>query len=548
MSLSIKMKIMIIMLVACLSVVVIGGLGLSGMKGCNTQLEGLYKERLAKVVLISDIMSLMRDNRIQLLLSLQHDPGNPEVLRLHSHQLAMHTENITNNAAKISAIWEEFIKLPMGNEGKKLADDFAAKRMQFVNEGLKPVQDAVLAGHFSEATVLTLQKANVLFVPADAAAKALYARQASQAKAAYEGALATYRTDLILTVVTIMVAVIISLLLGFAINRSISAATSALLAASDAMANGDLTARANLTSHDELGVIAKSFDGMAQSFSHLISQVNQSASHVAVAANQVFSTAERIATGAEEVAAQSGTIATAGEEMAATSSDIARNCQGAAEGVQLAAGSTQKGFEVVRNTIDGIRKRGVKTQENARIVVTLGERSDQIGAIVATIEDIADQTNLLALNAAIEAARAGEMGRGFAVVADEVRALAERTTRATKEISDMIKTIQVETKQAITSMEEGVKGTQQGAQEAEQLETALQDILSRVADVTDQVNQIATAAEEQTATTSEISNNMQQITDVVHDTANGAHESAAAAKSLKDQAENLQQLVSRFKV
>jgi methyl-accepting chemotaxis protein len=152
------------------------------------------------------------------------------------------------------------------------------------------------------------------------------------------------------------------------------------------------------------------------------------------------------------------------------------------------------------------------------------------------------------LNAAIEAARAGEQGRGFAVVADEVRALAVRTTRATKEISEMIKAIQSETKQAIISMEEGVRGTERGAAEAAQLETSLNDILEQVGAVTMQVSQIATAAEEQTATTSEISNNMHQITEVVQDTARGAYESATAAAQLNGNAEELQRLVRQFKL
>ena len=332
------------------------------------------------------------------------------------------------------------------------------------------------------------------------------------------------------------------------IIRSISSATAALINISGAMANGDLSQRVRLATKDELGTIGRSFDTMADAFSQALGKVTESAAQVSVAANQVQSSAERIATGSEEVAAQSTTVATAGEEMAATSGDIAQNCQLAVEAATLATQTAKKGFNVVQHTIDGIKFRGTKTKENAAIVESLGARSDQIGEIVATIEDIADQTNLLALNAAIEAARAGEQGRGFAVVADEVRALAERTTKATKEISGMIKAIQTETRQAIISMEDGVRGTERGAVEAAQLEISLNEILEQISSVAMQVSQIATAAEEQTATTSEISSNMMQITEVVQQTSQGAHESATAAAQLSGNAEELQRLVRRFKL
>jgi methyl-accepting chemotaxis protein len=312
--------------------------------------------------------------------------------------------------------------------------------------------------------------------------------------------------------------------------------------------DGDLTKRLDDSTQDELAEVGRYFNLFIEKLRGIIVNISQTSGQVAAASTQLHATAERIATGAEEVAAQSTTVATAGEEMAATSGDIAQNCQHAVESVQQATVTAQRGFDVVKRTIDGIKFRGEKTRENAHIVESLGSRSDQIGAIVATIEDIADQTNLLALNAAIEAARAGEQGRGFAVVADEVRALAERTTRATKEISEMIKAIQSETKLAITSMEEGVKGTERGAVEAAQLETSLNDILDQISSVSMQVHQIATAAEEQTATTGEISSNMHQITDVVQQTSRGAHESATAAAQLNGNAEELQRLVRQFKL
>ena len=311
---------------------------------------------------------------------------------------------------------------------------------------------------------------------------------------------------------------------------------------------GDLTKRLDDSTRDELAEISKYFNLFIEKLRNIIANISQTSSQVAAAAIQLNATAEHIATGAEEVAAQAGTVATAGEEMSATSGDIAQNCQMAAEGAQRASQTASDGAAVVERTVAVMGQIAEKVQESAKTVENLGARSDQIGAIIGTIEDIADQTNLLALNAAIEAARAGEQGRGFAVVADEVRALAERTTRATKEIGEMIKAIQKETKGAVVAMEQGVQQVETGTVEAAKSGHALQDIMQQINDVAMQVNQIATAAEEQTATTSEISNNMMQITEVVQQTSQGAHESATAAAQLSGNAEELQRLVRQFKL
>jgi len=549
MSLSIKSKILIIMLIGFVSVIGAGILGLNGMSRSNAEIDNLYKENLANVLSISQITNLMRDNRIQLLLSLQHDPRNADIVKMHDHGLPFHTDQVLKNIEEITSIWKAYTTGGvLSVEERKLAEDFAAKRGRFVKEGLLPTREALLAGDFDGAVKLTLTKTNPLFKEANDAAKLIFENEKIEAKKAYEQSESSYKTIRMLVISAIIGSILVSLVLGLLIIRSVSSATTALSTVSDALAQGDLSHRVRLTTMDELGAIGRSFDTMADSFSLALTKVTDSANQVAAAANQVHDTAERIATGSEQVASQTATVATAGEEMAATSGDIARNCQYAVDAANLATQTAQKGFDVVKHTIDGIKFRGAKTKENAGIVESLGARSDQIGEIVATIEDIADQTNLLALNAAIEAARAGEQGRGFAVVADEVRALAERTTRATKEISEMIKAIQSETRQAIVSMEEGVKGTERGAAEAAQLETSLTEILEQINSVAMQVSQIATAAEEQTATTSEISSNMMQITDVVHQSSQGAHESATVAAQLKGNAEELKRLVGQFKL
>jgi methyl-accepting chemotaxis protein len=339
-------------------------------------------------------------------------------------------------------------------------------------------------------------------------------------------------------------------LLAFIIIRSITKPLAVFLERTTdiAQGEGDLTKRLDDSGIDEIAQVSRMFNRFIEKLHGIISQIASTSIQVAAASTQLHATAERIATGAEEVSSQAGTIATAGEEMSATSGDIAQNCQMAAEGAKRASQSAQNGALVVDKTVTVMGQIAAKVQETAKTVESLGARSDQIGAIIGTIEDIADQTNLLALNAAIEAARAGEQGRGFAVVADEVRALAERTTKATREIGEMIKAIQSETRGAVAAMEQGVHQVETGTEEAAKSGAALEEILEQVNEVAMQIHQVATAAEEQTATTSEISSNMLQITEVVQQTSLGAHESATAAAQLKGNAEELQRLVRQFRL
>ncbi|BCS55679.1 methyl-accepting chemotaxis protein [Geobacter sp. SVR] len=280
----------------------------------------------------------------------------------------------------------------------------------------------------------------------------------------------------------------------------------------------------------------------------VMENVNRSSGEVSTASLQLHATSKQMAAGTEEVASQVATVSTAGEEMAATSHDIANNCIAAADTSRNAGELAATGSAIVHQTVEGMNRIAERVKQTARQVEGLGKRSDEIGAIIGTIEDIADQTNLLALNAAIEAARAGEQGRGFAVVADEVRALAERTTRATQEIAGMIKAIQGETRQTVASMEEGVSEVEAGTVEASESGNALQQILDQINNVTGQINQIATAAEQQSSTSREISNNVHQITDIIQQTAKSTQETTEAANVLSRLASDLEEMVRHFKL
>jgi len=287
---------------------------------------------------------------------------------------------------------------------------------------------------------------------------------------------------------------------------------------------------------------------MVESLRQVMEQVNLSSNQVSSSAVELQANAGQTAEASREVVNQAETVAVASEQMSSTSTEIARNCHSAADSSGRASASALSGAKIVRGTVEGMNRIADKVRNSALVVEKLGARGDQIGEIVATIEDIADQTNLLALNAAIEAARAGDQGRGFAVVADEVRRLAERTTNATKEIGGMIKAIQMETRQAVSAMGEGVKEVEIGTVGAAKSGQALEEILERINEVTGQVNQIATAAEEQTATTQEISGNIHNISGTAQTSARSAHEISESSSSLSRLSVEMQSLVQRFRL
>jgi len=358
------------------------------------------------------------------------------------------------------------------------------------------------------------------------------------------------RLTLVLSLVLTGVAGIATCLLGVIISLGITRPLSRMLGMLKDIAEGegDLTRRLEVGRNDELGEVSIWFNRFIDNVHGIVSQLSRNTQQLSASCQQLSATSVQIATAAEEVASQSGAVATASEEMSATSNDIAGNCSRAAESSNRASDTARGGAEVVQQTLVGMQKIAERVKESAQTVQNLGARSDEIGAIVGTIEDIADQTNLLALNAAIEAARAGEQGRGFAVVADEVRALAERTTRATKEIGAMIKAIQSDTSGAVGSMRHGVQEVELGMESSRRSGEALRDILNAINELTSQIHQIATAAEQQTAVTGEISGNIGTITDVVSETARGAHETADAATHMSTLASELQKIVGRFKL
>ncbi len=544
---SIKGKLFALVMTLSGAMLVIGGIGLWGTWHCNTGMHKMYKNNLEPLVHITTVRASINSILREIAFAAIHDPANP-VSALHDHPVDIHIASIEKNLDEISQQWKAYSQTIDSPEEKQLASTLNATKEEFIQRTVVPSLDFLKKQNYAAANLLVFKGGTAQAKKAAQDAQNLLDYQLKQSEKQYQKSQVAFQKVEVMFAISICVGLGMALLIGYFISRSITGSAACLVSAAARIEDGDFTARCNINGKDEMAVIASSFDRIAQSFTQTINELSSIASEVTAAASTVHQSSEEVAHGAEQVASEAATVATAGEEMASTSGDIARNCQLAAESSHEATEQATGGAAIIQSSIRVMEKIAEQVSSTAHTVELLGQRSDQIGEIVGTIEDIADQTNLLALNAAIEAARAGEMGRGFAVVADEVRALAERTTKATREIAQMIKSIQQDTRTAVTAMEAGVAQVQEGSHEAERSGDAIEGILSQINNLSLQISQIATAAEEQTATTSEISSNMLRITDTVSSSSQSATASAVEASHLNDLADSLMETLSKFTI
>lgn len=313
------------------------------------------------------------------------------------------------------------------------------------------------------------------------------------------------------------------------------------------LADGDLTVNATVT-EDVTGAIADSINYAIEALRNLVTTINETSVQVSTSAQESRATAMHLAEASEHQAEQITSASRAIGDMAQTIDQMAEDATDSADIAQRAVDIAAKGAETVDKTIHGMDTIREQIQETSKRIKRLGESSQEIGDIVELIDDIADQTNILALNAAMQAAMAGEAGRGFAVVADEVQRLAERSSNATKQIEALVKTIQADTNEAVSSMESTTSEVVSGARFSEDAGEALKEIEAVSKFIAERITGVAESAQSQSQAAEHINETMVVIQEITSQTSEGTSHTAASIGMLADLAEDLQRSVSGFRL
>ena len=502
------------------SVLVIAGIGLAGMSSASKSLKALHDESsMARSQLASESVERTLNNRMQVLLSFQHDP-NGELASIHDHPITEHLEAIAANQTHTNAIHKQLAEGNLSAQERSLLTAVEAARAAW-RPKLAAAIESIRNNDYSATTMAAfLAATRVEGVQVLKTAEALRSYQIEQANLHYQAAEARYTQALWIFAAALLLLVVPSVLLAFALLTRLKGGFMTASTALKQIADNDLSHPVPHSGTDEIGYMLQHLEGMRSNLSRAVGNVKTGAEAIASASAQVAAGTLDLSSRTEQQASALEETASATEELSSTVQQNADNAVQANELAGEARRMAQNGGDIVGQMVSTMAE--------------INQSAKKIVDIISVIDGIAFQTNILALNAAVEAARAGEQGRGFAVVAGEVRSLAGRSAEAAREVQVLIT--------------DAVNKAEMGNAQAAQAGTSMQEIVSGIQRVAGIVDEIALASREQASGLAQINQAVSHLDGVTQQNAALVEQSSAAAAALQQQAHHLAEVADTFRL
>ncbi len=529
-----------VFLVAC-------ALAWHGLAASRDSLEKVYDQGIIALNDIVEIRGFLNANRLELLLTLQHDPRNA-IAAVHDHPINLHFDALDSRFAELDRVAQ---KLRLNFSAPQEAELFAAfesARAAWLGKSRELIA-ALKAGNFDidiARRILALN--NNDFRAMIEALNDMSEAKVDQAKAAHAAGEARYNQSRIILIVLIVLGLSLSAVTGFITLRRLNGGLAVANQTARAIAAGDLTVTVPVTGGDEITTLLKEMASMQAALRELVAAIGRETAQLNRQSGELTVTADKGATIAQRQSDATSSMAAAVEELSVSIDQVEEHAGDVRRITQQASEQSTRSAQVIQSAATEIHRIAAAVTESAEDIRSLETLSGRISGIVNVIREIADQTNLLALNAAIEAARAGEQGRGFAVVADEVRKLAERTAASTGEIGTMINEIQQGARTAATGMQTSVARVEDGVRLAQEAGESVGQISAATAQVTQAVDGIGFTLKEQASSARDIANRVDSVSQGTEELAENTQQTATAAQELTRIAGTLDQLAGRFRL
>ena len=563
-NIKVNVKILIMVVIAVVGMAIIGIRGAVSINEGHEQMQQMYDVEMKSVELLGNAESKMRTIQVR---SMQVIADPTRLTELSKAQ--------QKDISEMEAILQEYATLAKMDGSADGLDEMLGYWDSF-KKSMPAVMTAVQQGGTQAGIDEYNRKGKDDTVKLRDSLNSMTNITKEKAKAANEAAIESGRSSMMVMLITTIVCVLLLLAFSYKLINSIRDALNIMVHVCDKLSSGNFIVRTEPSQRkDELGDVHRALYDMTLKIGDLLKEVSKTTEQMAAAsqqlnsssmesANAATSVAQSVADAASVVVQQQTAVTNGADSVASISQSvksISQETEEISQEADQAAKKAEAGNLVVEKSVNQIHSVEEKVRTTARLVDELGARSQEIGAIVDTISDLAGQTNLLALNAAIEAARAGEQGRGFAVVAEEVRKLAEQSATAAQQIADLIGRIQDDTSKAVASMDSDRQAVVQGAESVEGLRQVFEEINGLVIDVAGKIESMSDSIQHVADQSSEITNhmeqidtgaakvadNMQSISAATEEQSASAQEIASASDSLARQAQDVQENLQKFK-